>query len=50
METDPSKVVDRFCEAWSRMDPDELAAYFTEDGVYHNMPGPPVRGVRTCGA
>jgi limonene-1,2-epoxide hydrolase len=33
-----------FITAWSRLDPKELAAYFTEDGVYHNMPGPPVAG------
>ena len=31
-------VVKAFIEAWSRLDPDELASYFTEDGVYHNMP------------
>ena len=33
-----------FCQAWSRLDPAELAAYFTEDGVYHNMPAGPVAG------
>lgn len=33
-----------FCKAWSRLDPSELAAYFTEDGVYHNMPATPVEG------
>ena len=36
-------VVD-FCRAWSRLDPAELAGYFTEDGVYHNMPAGPVQG------
>ena len=37
-------VVKAFIEAWSRLDPDELASYFTEDGVYHNMPIEPVQG------
>ena len=27
-----------FCEAWTRMDVDELVAYFTDDAVYHNIP------------
>ena len=35
---DPDALVTQFCEAWPRMDPDELAAYFTDDGVYHNIP------------
>ena len=33
-----------FIAAWSRMDAAELAAYFTEDGVYHNIPSKPVAG------
>ncbi|MFT5442368.1 MAG: limonene-1,2-epoxide hydrolase [Myxococcota bacterium] len=33
-----------FCEAWSRLDPRELASYFTEDGIYHNMPAGPIEG------
>ncbi len=33
-----------FCAAWSRLDPKELAGYFTEDGVYYNMPAQPVAG------
>lgn len=33
-----------FCKAWSRLDPAELASYFTEDGIYHNMPAGPVQG------
>ncbi|MCP3992818.1 MAG: DUF4440 domain-containing protein [Actinomycetia bacterium] len=37
-------VVTEFVEAWSRLDADELAAYFTEDGCYHNMPAGPVSG------
>lgn len=38
------RVVTEFIEAWSRLDPDELAGYFTEDGCYHNMPVGPVAG------
>jgi len=38
------RIVRDFLEAWSRLDPDELAGYFTEDAVYHNMPVEPVRG------
>jgi limonene-1,2-epoxide hydrolase len=33
-----------FIAAWSRMDPAELANFFTEDGIYHNMPSSPVQG------
>ena len=36
--------IKEFCKAWSRLDPEELASYFTEDGVYHNMPAAPVQG------
>jgi len=41
---DNEKIVREFIEAWSRLDPEELAGYFAEDGVYHNMPAHPVRG------
>ncbi len=37
-------LIEDFCKAWSRLDPSELASYFTEDGIYHNMPAGPVRG------
>jgi limonene-1,2-epoxide hydrolase len=38
------RIIREFIEAWSRLDPEELAGYFTEDGVYHNMPMGPVSG------
>ncbi len=38
------QVVREFIRAWSRLDADELAAFFSEDGVYHNMPMQPVKG------
>lgn len=37
-------LIEEFCKAWSRLDPAELASYFTEDGVYHNMPTAAVAG------
>lgn len=38
------QVIRDFIAAWSRLDPDELARFFAEDGVYHNMPARPVQG------
>ncbi len=38
------QIVRNFISAWSRLDVDELVAFFTEDGVYHNMPLAPVQG------
>ena len=38
------ETVRAFIAAWSRLDTDELVAYFTPDGVYHNMPIAPVAG------
>ena len=37
-------IIRQFIEAWSRLDATELAGYFTEDGVYHNMPAGPIAG------
>ena len=33
-----------FIAAWSRLDPDELTGFFTDDGTYYNMPTRPVTG------
>ncbi|MEZ5958468.1 MAG: limonene-1,2-epoxide hydrolase family protein [Hyphomonadaceae bacterium] len=38
------QIVRDFVAAWSRLDADELCAFFAEDGVYHNMPIGPVAG------
>ena len=38
------QIIRDFIQAWSRLDVDELVAYFSEDGVYHNMPMGPVAG------
>ena len=39
-----TKLIETFCAAWSRLDPAELAGYFSEDGIYHNMPAGPIQG------
>jgi limonene-1,2-epoxide hydrolase len=41
----PIDVVRRFCAAWSdNLGTIELAAFFTGDAVYHNIPQAPVTG------
>jgi limonene-1,2-epoxide hydrolase len=41
----PIEVVRRFCAAWSdNIGAAELAAFFTDDAVYHNIPMAPVTG------
>ena len=41
----PIDVVRAFCAAWSdNLGTIELAAFFTDDAVYHNIPQAPVRG------
>jgi limonene-1,2-epoxide hydrolase len=41
----PIEVVRRFCAAWSDdVGTDDLAAFFTDDAVYHNIPQEPVTG------
>jgi limonene-1,2-epoxide hydrolase len=44
MTLSPDDVVTEFAEKWASPDPDELAGYFTEDAVYHNIPMDPVQG------
>ena len=41
---DNAQIIRDFVAAWSRLDPDELAGYFCEDGCYYNMPTKPVKG------
>src|SRR5882724_7852338 len=41
----PIEVVRRFCAAWSdNIGAAELAAFFTDDAVYHNIPLAPITG------
>ena len=42
--TDNVAIVREFIDAWSTLDADKLAGYFTEDGTYHNMPAQAVTG------
>ena len=44
MKLSPDELVTEFCKKWLTADPDELAGYFTEDAVYHNIPMEPVQG------
>jgi limonene-1,2-epoxide hydrolase len=44
MTRSADELVTEFCKKWSTPDPDELAGYFAEDGVYHNMPMDAVQG------
>jgi len=39
-----TEIITEFVNAWSSMDAEALAAYFTEDGCYYNMPTQPVKG------
>jgi limonene-1,2-epoxide hydrolase len=38
------EIVRAFIEAWSRLDAEELAGFFAEDGIYHNILAQPVKG------
>src|SRR4029077_3080951 len=41
----PIDLVSRFCGAWANdLGADDLAAFFTDDAVYHNIPSEPVTG------
>lgn len=42
--SESERIIIDFIGAWSRLDPAELASFFTEDGVYYNMPSAPVQG------
>ena len=44
MSKDNLTIVHEFITAWSRLDVEELVDFFTEDGVYYNMPVQPVKG------
>jgi limonene-1,2-epoxide hydrolase len=42
---DNEGIVVDFCNAWERLDLDELMGFFTDDVVYHNIPLPPAHGL-----
>jgi limonene-1,2-epoxide hydrolase len=37
-------LVKDFCKLWAAPNPEQLAGYFTEDAVYHNIPMAAVQG------
>ncbi|MDE0886156.1 MAG: nuclear transport factor 2 family protein [Myxococcota bacterium] len=41
---DNETIIRDFIAAWSRLDPAELGSYFSDEGVYYNMPASPVTG------
>ncbi len=42
--SDNVQTIQEFINAWSNLDASELVSYFTEDGVYYNMPTEPIQG------
>jgi limonene-1,2-epoxide hydrolase len=44
MSAENQKLVTDFCQAWSRMNIEEILGFMTEDAVYHNIPMPPAKG------
>lgn len=43
-EANNIETIKAFIDAWTRLDADEIVSFFTDDGVYHNMPIEPVQG------
>ena len=44
MTRSPGDLVVEFCKLWASPNPEQLASYFTEDAVYHNIPMAAVQG------
>ncbi|HEY5842105.1 MAG TPA: limonene-1,2-epoxide hydrolase family protein [Mycobacterium sp.] len=44
MPDSAGEIVTEFCALWADPDPGRLAGYFTENGVYHNIPMAAVQG------
>ena len=42
--SDNVQIIKDFIAAWSNLDSNELVDYFSEDGIYYNMPTQPVQG------
>jgi limonene-1,2-epoxide hydrolase len=42
--TSNTEIIREFIAAWSDLDAAKLAAYFTDDGTYFNIPAKPVSG------
>ena len=37
-------IIREFISTWSELNADKLSEFFTEDGIYHNIPMKPVQG------
>ena len=44
MMEENEKIIREFISSWSELNADKLADFFSEDGVYHNIPMKPVKG------
>lgn len=44
MSTQAEKTVSEFCDAWARLNIDQIMDFFTEDATYHNIPLPIATG------
>ncbi len=44
MVDENQKIIIEFISSWSELNAEKLADFFTEDGIYHNMPMEPVQG------
>jgi limonene-1,2-epoxide hydrolase len=42
--TNNEQIIRDFIASWSSLDPDRIADFFADDGVYYNMPIAPVAG------
>jgi limonene-1,2-epoxide hydrolase len=41
---DAKQVIRDFCAAWESLDAERIAGFFTDDGVYFNIPMQPAKG------
>jgi limonene-1,2-epoxide hydrolase len=44
MASPAENIVSEFCNAWTRLDADQIMSFFAEDAVYHNIPMPAAKG------
>ncbi|HKP41454.1 limonene-1,2-epoxide hydrolase family protein [Mycobacterium sp.] len=44
MTRSADELVTEFCKLWASPNPEEMASYFTDDAIYHNIPMDPVQG------
>jgi limonene-1,2-epoxide hydrolase len=44
MSNEAESIVAEFCQAWARLNIDQIMDFFTDDAVYHNIPLPKAEG------